>query len=83
MAGFGDDTLRAEVLQPRPWEVRLEMSAPVPVIWLPVCPTCPSNPPESALPWWGHLTFRVLRPLLTVALLDLVTIFGPGFLQNA
>ncbi len=81
LAWFGAETLRAEVVQPRPWATRLESSAPAPESWPPALLGCPSNPPESALPPLGQLTVEVSKEELTVASFDLVTSFGPGSLQ--
>ena len=79
----GAETLSAEVVQARPCAARLEVIAPAAISWLPARLTFPSNPPESALLCLGHLTLVFRNVLLTVASFDLVTIFGPGALQNA
>jgi len=83
VAGLGAETLRAEVLQDRPWAVRLESRAPAAVSCSPERLTFPSKPPESALACLGHLAVEVRKVLLTVVSFDLVTIFGPGALQYA
>jgi hypothetical protein len=81
VASFGDETLRALVVQACPRSARLESSAPAAFSWLFAVVTCPSNPPDSALPPFGHRTVVARKSELTVVSLDAVTSFGPGALQ--
>jgi hypothetical protein len=42
---------------------------------------CPSKPPATALPPWGHLTLEDRKPVATAASFASVAIVGPGALQ--
>ena len=83
VAWLGAETLRAEVVQARPWAARLESSAPAAESCPPARLTFPSKPPETRLGVLGALDGRGPKALLTVVSFDLVTIFGPGALQYA